>query len=130
MQRETHTNGDQETSEETHEEPRPSTSKAQMQSEYDDFIDQNAPGNMSELKLMNSSFKDFQNEEGVSTRSHTRSLEMSSEAHEKAHGFKMLNCYLSVLANQLFAAHVGSQTQNFISTKKTCTEFALLNHCI
>ena len=48
--------------EETHEEPQSSTSKAQMQSEYDDFLDRTAPENMSELKLMNSSFNDFEKE--------------------------------------------------------------------
>ena len=79
--------------EETHEEPQSSTSKAQMQSEYDDFLDRTAPENMSELKLMNSSFNDFENE-GVSTRSQTRSSGMSSEAHEKAHGFKLQDAEL------------------------------------
>ena len=63
MRRETNTNEGHETSEETHEEPQPSTSKAQ--SEYDDFLDRTAPRNMSELKLMNSCFKDFENEDGV-----------------------------------------------------------------
>ena len=91
---ETHTDGDQETSEETREEAQSSTSKAQMQSEYDDFLDRTAPENMLELKLMNSSFKDFENEEGVSTRSQTRSSGMSSEAHEKAHGFKLQDAEL------------------------------------
>ena len=56
---ETHTDGDQETCEETREEPQSNASKAQMQSEYDDFLDRTAPENMSELKFMNSSFKDF-----------------------------------------------------------------------
>ena len=70
---------DQETSEGTREEPQSSTSKAQMQSEYDDFLDRTAPANMSELKLRNSSFTNFENEEGVSTRSQTRSSGMSSD---------------------------------------------------
>ena len=93
IQRETNTDGGHETSEETHEEPQPSTSKAQ--SEYDDFLDQTTPKNMSELKIMNSSFKDLKNEHGVSTRSQTSSSGMQSiEAHEKAHGFKLQDAEL------------------------------------
>ena len=60
MLRETNTDGNHEASEESREEPQPSTSKAK--SEYDDFLDWTAPKNMSELKLRNSSFKDLDNE--------------------------------------------------------------------
>ena len=93
IQRETNTDGGHETTEETREEPQPSTPKAQ--SEYDDFLDRTAPKNMSELKTMNSSFKDLKNKHGVSTRSQTSSSGMQSiEVHEKAHGFKLQDAEL------------------------------------
>lgn len=74
VRRETEENGRNDTSVESHEEPQPSTSKAQ--SEYDDFLDRTAPKNMSELKLMNSSFEKLDQQEAVTTRSQSSSAEM------------------------------------------------------
>ena len=71
-------------------EPQPSTSKAQ--SEYDDFLDRTAPKNMSELKLMNSSFESFDRQEAVTTRSQSSSAEIC--VHEEAHGFKLQDAKL------------------------------------
>ena len=78
------------TSVESHVEPQPSTSKAQ--SEYDDFLDRTAPKNMSELKLMNSSFESFDRQEAVTTRSQSSSAEIC--VHEEAHGFKLQDAKL------------------------------------
>ena len=45
---------------------------------------------MSELKLMNGSFENFDNQEGVTTRSQTATM----HDHEKAHGFKLQDAEL------------------------------------
>ncbi|XP_068700909.1 uncharacterized protein [Montipora foliosa] len=76
---------------ETRVEPQPSTSKAK--NEYDDFLDRTAPKNMSEAKLLNSSFGNFDHGEGVITRSQSNSP--ATHAHdEKAHGFKVQDAEL------------------------------------
>ena len=69
-------------------EPQPSTSKAQT--DYDDFLARTAPANMSERKLMNSSFENVNNL-GATTRSQTASC---AGIHEKAHGFKLQDAEL------------------------------------
>lgn len=132
MRRETSTDANHDASEESCKELQPSTSKGK--SEYDDFLDRTAPKNMSELKLRNSSFNDLEDEVGISTRSQSSSSGMpqSMEEHEKAKASncRMPNCFLSVSANRLFAAHVKIQNLNFSSFKKTLTVMALLNCCI
>ena len=57
MQRETEADSGHDTSVEARLETQPSTSKAQ--SEYDEFLARAAPRNMSELKVMNGSFENF-----------------------------------------------------------------------
>ena len=90
VRREAEENDRNDTSVESHVEPQPSTSKAQ--SEYDDFLDRTAPKNMSELKLMNSSFESFDRQEAVTTRSQSSSAEIC--VHEEAHGFKLQDAKL------------------------------------
>lgn len=123
VRRETEENGRNDTSVESHEEPQPSTSKAQ--SEYDDFLDRTAPKNMSELKLMNSSFEKLDQQEAVTTRSQSSSAEMG--VHEEAHGYKMRSYYQSALLFQLFAARAEIQSQNCSYFKVAQAEMALLN---
>ena len=89
--------------------PQPSTSKAQ--SEYDDFLACTAPRNISELKLMNGSFENLDQQEGTLTRSQSLQECMMRRKH-MASSYKMLSFYCSVLANQLFATHADIQNQN------------------
>ena len=104
-------------------EPQPSTSKAQT--DYDDFLARTAPANMSERKLMNSSFENFNNL-GATTRSQTASC---AGIHEKAHGFKLQDAELlsQCMENQLSVAHAEMQTQVSSFFKITLIEMALLN---
>ena len=127
VRREAEENDRNDTSVESHVEPQPSTSKAQ--SEYDDFLDRTAPKNMSELKLMDSSFENFDRQEAVTTRSQSSSAEIC--VHEEAHGFKLqdaIRCYYqSALLYQLFAARAEIQSQNCSYFKIALVEMALLN---
>jgi len=75
------------------EEPQPSTSTAQ--SKRESLFSRKNPKNMSQLKLMNSSFLEFDRQSGVSTRSQTNSSGTRSDlAHEKACGFKLQDAEL------------------------------------
>lgn len=126
VRREIEENERNDTSVESHEEPQPSTSKAQ--SEYDDFLDRTAPKNMSELKLMNSSFEKLDQQEAVTTRSQSGTAEIC--VHEEAHGYKMRSYYQSALLFQLFAARAEIQSQNCSYFKIAQAEMALLYWCI
>ena len=66
MRRETEADGRHDISIETHLKPQPSISKV---GEYNDFLAGTAPRNMSELKLMNGSFANLDQQEGNLTRS-------------------------------------------------------------
>ena len=84
-------------------ETQPSTCDAS--SEGKEMSNVSTPKNMSELKLMNSSFEEFKDRKGVTPRSQSSFLKSHLVKTEKAH--------------PLFVACVGIQDSNFSSSKKT-----------
>ena len=74
-------------------------------SEGKEMSNVSTPKNMSELKVMNSSFEEFKDRKGVMPRSQSSFLKSHLVKTEKAH--------------PLFVACVGIQDSNFSSSKKT-----------
>ena len=94
-------------------ETQPSTSDAP--SEGKEMSNVSTPKNMSELKLMNSSFEEFEDRKGVMTRSQRNLVNT-----EKAHGFKLQDAEL--LSECISTSAICSQDPNFSSSKKTVNE--------
>lgn len=65
-----------------------------LQARVRETSDVSTPKNMSKWKLMNSSFKEFEDREGVMTHSQISFLKSNVANTEKAHGFKLQDAEL------------------------------------